>query len=248
MVQTNEIGRCAALLPCLAAVAAIERRPLAVLEVGASAGLNLLFDRYRYQYGDVAVGAPGSAVVLRPQVVSTPAPIPPMPEVTWRRGLDRRPVDITDDDDARWLHACVWPEQAWRRELLDRAISMARRDPPSLVRGDAVDALPALVAAVPDDAVLCVVHTAMVAYLPDRTAFDEVLAVVSQRRPLWRVAGEAAGLVPGLATPTVPDAPAGTISFLYGIVPFGTDDRSPQAVCWAGTHGSWLRLIDAPSD
>ncbi|HKA04248.1 MAG TPA: DUF2332 domain-containing protein, partial [Acidimicrobiales bacterium] len=143
-VQTNEVGRCAAVLLCLAAVATQSGRPLAVLEVGASAGLNLGFDRFRYVYGDgVSVGPADAGVVLQPRVDGRPVPPVSMPAVVWRRGLDRSPVDVTDDDAVRWLRACIWPEQTWRRELFDRAVAEARWQPPEIVRGDAVDDLAA---------------------------------------------------------------------------------------------------------
>ena len=108
--QTNEVGRCAILLPVLARL----QGPLALVEVGASAGLCLLLDRYRYRYGDRSVGD-ASAPVLLDCEVSGPVPVPKrVPEVAWRRGIDVARIDVTDDDDVRWLEACVWPDQTER--------------------------------------------------------------------------------------------------------------------------------------
>jgi hypothetical protein len=85
--QTNEVGRCALLLPLLARLPG----PLALVEVGASAGLCLLADRYAYDYGGTIVGDPASAVLLRCQPRG-PVPIPTaLPEVVWRRGIDLAP-------------------------------------------------------------------------------------------------------------------------------------------------------------
>jgi hypothetical protein len=241
VVQTNEVARCAGLLPDLAAVAAAAPdRPLALLEVGASAGLNLLLDRYRYDYGPGhGAGAPGAEVVIRPQVEGDgPGPDLQVPEVVWRRGLDRRPVDVTDDDAVRWLRSCVWPEQQARRELLGRAVAVARRDPPAVVAGDAIEGLADLVAAAPADATLCVMHTAFIAYLPDPSRFVERVTALAAERPLWWVTGEPQGFVPQL---TGPGARDGRITFLYGAVPLGLPDRSPRAVATTGPHGAWLQ-------
>src|SRR5207248_11710688 len=132
--QTNEPGRCAALLPVLTRLP----QPLALLEVGASAGLCLLPDRYRFEYdhhsddhsGSAASGAarrPGvvagdldSPVVLRSRVEG-PARRPGPISVSWRAGIDLNPLDVTDPDDVRWLDALVWPGDHDRRERLHHA-------------------------------------------------------------------------------------------------------------------------------
>ena len=120
-IQTNEVGRSAALLPALAAVrasalAAGDDRPLALVELGPSAGLNLLLDRYAVTYrrdGSVvaAVGDPGSPVQLACEVRGPADPLVeglPVP-IASRVGLDLSPVDVTDPEARRWLSACVWP-------------------------------------------------------------------------------------------------------------------------------------------
>ena len=238
--QTNEVGRCAALLPCFAAVAAAAQRPLALIEVGSSAGLNLGFDRYRYVYAPGAeVGPAASAVVLRPELRGDGLPAVDMPAVAWRRGLDRRPIDVMDDDAVRWLRACIWPEQRWRIDLLERAVTIARRDPAVIVTGDAVDDLPALVAAAPTDAAVCVVHTATLMYFPDASRFVERLQDIARARPLWWVSGEIEGLVPQLVAPTPTPGDQGT-AFLYGVVPFGVEGGAPRAIARAAPHGMWV--------
>ncbi|MDN4644589.1 DUF2332 domain-containing protein [Arthrobacter sp. PsM3] len=171
--QTNEAGRCAALLPSLARIAAAGGRPLALLEVGASAGLALFPDRYGYAY-DAGAGvtrlapagaAPGSYPVLD-CAFTGPVPLPAeLPRVVWRAGIDLNPLDVRDPDDVAWLEALIWPEQDFRRERLRRAIAIARADPPLLVAGDLNDRLPALAAQAPADATLVVFHSAVMAYL-----------------------------------------------------------------------------------
>src|SRR5262245_35501457 len=152
--QTNEVGRCAVLLP------ALPPGPLALVEVGASAGLCLLLDRFLYDYGTVRVGAASSPVQLACAVTGD-APLPAAcPEIVWRRGLDLAPVDVNDDDAVRWLLACVWSDHAERRQRLRAVIGVARAVPPLVVAGDLVDDLPALLAAAPGDATLVVFHSA----------------------------------------------------------------------------------------
>jgi hypothetical protein len=241
VVQTNEVGRSAALMPCLAVVGQLARQPLAIIEVGASAGLNLLFDRYRYVYAEGDVVGPAEAeVVVRPHIEGSQVPEVAMPEVAWRRGLDRRPLDVTDDEAVRWLRACIWPEQEARRELLARAVVMARRDPPTLVAGDAVESLPALVRAAPGDAALCIVHTAVLPYLPDYRRFMALLTELADERPLWWVPGEAEGLIPQLQAPSTGP---GLLAFLFGLVPLGLPDHQPRVLARTGSHGTWLEWL-----
>ena len=149
--QTNEAGRCAMLLPVLAALP----QPLALLEVGASAGLCLYPDRYAYRYGDHRIGAGSPVLDCAATGMAPPAAVP---EVVWRAGLDLNPLDVTDPADMAWLEALIWPEHAHRRARLRAAAAVAAADPPLLVRGDLVDDLPALAARAPADATLVVFH------------------------------------------------------------------------------------------
>ena len=144
--QTNEVGRCASLLPVLAGLA----QPLALIEVGASAGLCLYPDRYRYHYDDLpAVGPADSPVVLACRT-NGKVPVPGrVPEVVWRAGLDLNPLDVRDEEEMRWLECLVWPGQDERLLRLRGAIRVAREDPPHLVRGDLNETLRDLVALAP---------------------------------------------------------------------------------------------------
>jgi hypothetical protein len=240
-LQTNEVGRCAALVLCLASVAARSGRPLAVLEVGASAGLNLAFDRYRYVFDGQSVGVGDGGVVIEPQVVGTPIPPFAVPAVVWRRGLDRCPVDVTDDDAVRWLRACIWPEQAGRRVLFDRAVALSRVHPPEIVTGDAITDLAAAAAGAPTDAALSIVHSAVLPYIADRKAFVAALNDLAAERPVWWVSGEVHGLVRDLPEPPTPTEGN---AYVYGVVPLGVD-AEPRVVARAGPHGVWLEWLDA---
>jgi hypothetical protein len=124
--QTNEPGRCAVLLPVLAALP----QPLALIDVGASAGLCLYPDRYSYRYGDHRIGTGDPVLECAASGLGLPALLP---EVAWRAGLGLNPLDVTDPADLRWLDALIWPEHTHRRARLRAAAARVAADPPLLV-------------------------------------------------------------------------------------------------------------------
>jgi hypothetical protein len=161
--QTNETARCGPLLAAFAAAG--DGRPLALIEMGASAGLNLQWDRYAYDYGDGrTAGAEGSPLSIGCELVGPHVPPLNPPPVSWRVGLDLSPIDASDPADARWLRACLWPDQLARQARLEAALAIAREHPVEVRRGDALADLPGLIAEAPADALVCVFHTAVVAY------------------------------------------------------------------------------------
>jgi len=190
--QTNEPARCATLLPLLALLP----QPLALLEVGASAGLCLLPDKYAYDYGGRRVG-PTNGETNAPLFHCTINDATPVPkknlEVAWRAGLDLNPLNVSDDDDVRWLHALVWPGEGERDRLLDEALAVARRDPPRVVRGDLRHDLAALAAEAPKNATLVVFHTAVLAYVREASDRDAFVQSVKQLGAQW-VSNESANL------------------------------------------------------
>jgi hypothetical protein len=194
--QTNEPARCATLLPLLGSLP----QPLALLEVGASAGLCLLPDRYAYDYGDLRLGE--GPPVLRCRLTG-PAPEPAVPQVAWRAGLDLSPVDVADPEAVRWLEALIWPgpTEATRLANLHGALEVARADPPRVIRGDLTKDLPALAAEAPRDATLVVFHTAVLAYVPTegRDAFRRDVEALDA---VW-IANEAPRIL-GVDPATVP--------------------------------------------
>ncbi|MFK3979506.1 DUF2332 domain-containing protein [Micromonospora sp. NPDC050397] len=176
--QTNEAGRCAVLLPVLAALP----QPLALIEVGASAGLCLYPDRYAYRYrlgtgGNATEHTLGTGEPVLECTATGLAPPVGLPRVVWRTGLDLNPLDVTDPTDVAWLDALIWPEHTHRRARLRAAASVASTDPPLLVRGDLVDDLPALAARAPADATLVVLHTSVLYQVPAprREAFVDLV-------------------------------------------------------------------------
>jgi hypothetical protein len=234
--QTNEVGRCAVLLP------ALPPGPLALVEVGASAGLCLLLDRFHYAFGDTRLGPATSPVHLR-CAVTGPAPLPSaLPAIVWRRGLDREPLDARDGEAARWLLACVWADHPERRRRLEGALALARARPPAVRTGDLVDDLPGLLAEAPADARLVVFHSAVLAYVaPERrAAFAEVLARASARRDVVWISNEAPGLVPELAGLGPPPAPG---RFLLGRTWLTARHRRDELLGVAHPHGAELTWV-----
>lgn len=161
--QTNEIGRCSTLLPVLATLP----QPLALLEVGASAGLCLYPDRYSYRYDDRPVLGTSPVVIECATTGGVPVPTA-LPEVAWRGGVDLNPLDVRDADSVRWLETLIWPEHDARRARLAAAIKVVRAEPPRIRRGDLNDVVVSLAAEAPADATLVIFHSAVLAYLrPD---------------------------------------------------------------------------------
>lgn len=174
--QTNEAARCGALLPVLASIDG----PIALIEVGASAGLCLIPDRYSYVYetpdGRVARVGGGAAPVIHCRISGTEPPAR-LPDIVWRAGIDLNPLDASDPGDASWLELLVWPEHTERRDRLREALALVASNPVRIVAGDLVETLPALAAEVPSDTTLVVMHTAVLNYLPadHRRAAIEVI-------------------------------------------------------------------------
>jgi hypothetical protein len=162
-VQTNEVQRAWALLPGFLTLA--DGRPFDLLELGPSAGLNLVWDRYGYCYSTGSWGS-GDLVLTGDDRIPPPAELLAR-EVTVvrRRGVDLNPVDATTEHGARLLQAFVWPDQTERLERLRRAIEVLRADPPELIRGDYVESLPALLADRRPGAQPIVFQTASTMYL-----------------------------------------------------------------------------------
>lgn len=189
-VQTNEVGRSALLGPALGVAARLAGTPIGLLEIGCSAGLNVHWDRYRAEYpAHGAWGPEDSPVRLRCEVRGAPPPLAPLADVAWRLGVDREPVDVRDDDDALWLRALVWPGQADREARLLAAIALARRDPPPVTRGDALEDLPRLLEEIPRDVTPVVMHSMVLNQLGEvgRGRLMQLLDRAGARRSVWRV-------------------------------------------------------------
>lgn len=162
--QTNEVGRAAALMSGLLAASAEYRLPIHLYELGASAGLNLILDRYGYELGGVRAGDATSPLQLMPE---WPGPPPPTAEVrvAHRRGVDLRPLDLAADGER--LLAFVWPDQQQRLAQLETALEIARKEPPAIDTADAADWLEAKLSLDPEvGAARIVLHSVAYQYFP----------------------------------------------------------------------------------
>ena len=233
LVQTNEVRRCGCLLPAFTHVAKrAVGRPLAMIEIGASAGLNLLWDRYSYDYGiGRQYGNPRSPVQIVCGLRSDRyLPLPAVwPVVTMCMGLDLNPIDVRDPDDALWLRALVWPDEVGRAELLQQAVHMVQQDPPNLLAGDVLDILPEVLAAIPQDHAVCVFHTHTINQLsPEaRARLSALLAEHAGDGDLYRVSIEWLGEThPRLEL----------ISYEDGV-------KTEDILAYCGSHGEWLEWL-----
>lgn len=223
--QTNEPARCAVLLPLLARL----QQPLALLEVGASAGLCLLPDRYGYDYGGIRL-APRVPASAPPPVFSCttagPVPIPTAPPtIAWRRGLDLNPIDVRVAADTAWLQTLVWPDQEDRAMRLQAALAIAQHALPTIIRGDLLKDVEPILAQAPAGATLVVFHTAVLAYVApsERGQFADIM----RRSGVIWISNEAPGVFPAIAK-NAPPAPARG-RFLLAI--------NERPVAWTGPHG-----------
>ncbi|MDQ3930659.1 MAG: DUF2332 domain-containing protein [Chloroflexota bacterium] len=196
IVQTNEVQRCACLLPVFGLLyKEALKRPLALVEVGTSAGLHLLWDKYGYSYGhDLQFGDLNSPVQLSCELKGKfRPPMPdPFPRVAYRVGIDLDPIDVRDPDQVLWLRALIWPEHQERAELLERAVGIAREDPPTLLKGDMFDLLPQAVQNAPRGTAICVYHSYTIVQLPkeDRDRLTSLVGELSLDRPIYRISQE----------------------------------------------------------
>lgn len=230
--QTNEVGRLAALVPLLARVPG----PLALVEVGASAGLCLFPDRYDYAWPPLG-GLTGSGGPTLTCAATGAVPVPTRhPTVAWRAGCDLNPLDVTDEDATAWLETLVWPEQDERRARLRSAVAIARAEPPYLLRGDLFDAIPQLLAQAGRHGTPVVFHSAVIAYLDDddRDRFHELMTgLVAAGECRW-VSNEGRSVLPRL-TASVPEAPADQRLFLLAL--------DGDALAWAHGHGRTIQWL-----
>jgi hypothetical protein len=222
-VQTNEVQRSWALLPALLSLA--DGRPFDLVELGPSAGLNLVWDRYAYRYSSGAWGE-GPLELTGEDRVSPPAALfDAEVRVARRRGIDRHPIDVTTDEGALLLQSFVWADQAGRLARLRAAIDVVRADPPELIQGDYVRDLPRRLDDRVEGAQLVVYETASTQYL-DRQQRETLHAALRDAAPL---------------------------TFLTTRSSSGADYYTLEAWSWPGGavreveqfdfHGAWLRWL-----
>jgi hypothetical protein len=240
--QTNEVNRSVAVAAGLRAAAAdLPDTPLALVELGPSAGLNLLADTYAIDAGHGALHQrPASPVVLRTRLAGDGRPglDAPLPPVVDRAGVDLHPIDVWTDDEVRWLEACLWPEQTERLARFRAAVIEARAAPPRLVEGDLLDDLPALLDTLPPEAHAFVFHSWVLTYVARtrRPDLATILRAAAARRPVSWYSAEAPGVVP--------DLPAGVAEegglTLLGLTTFRSTGEHSRVVGTCHPHLAWL--------
>ncbi|MEQ8371425.1 MAG: DUF2332 domain-containing protein [Alphaproteobacteria bacterium] len=229
-VQTNEIQRLAVLLPAFMMLdMQYADEPVHYVEVGASAGFNLLWPWCGFSYGDGRIiGHAQSPVHLNCELRGGHIPViaPRLPEAASRVGLDLNPVDIDDANQVRWLKALVWPDQPERMARLDGALALARRRRPEVRRGNALDLLPAHLAGLPDGAPACIFHSIAIYQmsLADRQYLSSILQTYSQDRPIYRVGLEHIS----------------SRQPLLELHVYADGERKAQALAYADFHGAWM--------
>jgi hypothetical protein len=244
-VRADETGRYAVLYPAIAEAAArAGATAVGLIDVGCSAGLNLNVDLVGITYSDGRrLGDPSAPVQASSQIAQErPVPSRAMPEVAARIGVDLDPVDVTDADDARWLRACLPPDQPERRARLDAEMALAATAPPVLLRGDAVELLPDAIARVPADVLPVVTTTWALSQFPleARQRFLHRLEEAAVGRAVAWVSAEGVGVAPTI--PTLGDRPASGHSII-GLAQFGRSAQPAEAIarCWSrGRFLAWL--------
>ncbi|MFF2889399.1 DUF2332 domain-containing protein [Paenibacillus sp. NPDC057967] len=181
-VQTNEVRRCAYLYPVFCSIYASMQRPLSLIEIGTSAGLQLHWDRYGYSYSSKPgkiYGNPDSELVLSSEMRGRDWPelLLLSPPVTNRVGIDLHVNDLSEAEDCLWLQALIWPEHAERRASFDKAASIATRVGARLVQGNGVKLLAELAGETDSESVLCVFHTHVANQLSKRDKEELLLTI-----------------------------------------------------------------------
>ena len=240
--QTNEVGRCGSFLPALGLLGD-EVGPLGLLDVGTSGGLNLLLDRYQYEYraadgSTMRVGGPSTVAIMVDTTGSVPVPSA-LPDIVTRCGVDQRPIDVTDDGEARWLEACVWPDQADRFHRLVAAIDIARRHPPQILAGDAVTSLAPAIERVGVTAHPVVTNSWVLNYLTsdDRVAYLTELERIGAERDLSWVYAEAPIHIPELPISADQKDPHRTA---LTMVRWRNGERTVDHLATVHPHGFWM--------
>jgi len=234
-VQTNEVGRCASLLPGFLEVAAATGLPLRILELGTSAGLILRWDRYRYEggAGDTTWGDASSALQFT-NVYAEPRPFLGVEaSVAERRGCDREPIDASTPEGRQRLRSFVWPDQLERFRALDAALTIAASHPVDLDRADAAEWVPSQLSEPREGMATVLYHSIVWQYLPRAT------------RHAVKAALHAAG------SRATRQAPLAWLRMEPGAQPaLGADIRLTQwpsgeerAIARTGYHGAPVRLL-----
>ena len=232
--QTNEVGRSAILAAGFLTIAALTGRPLALHEIGASAGLNLLWDHYAYEFGGAAWGREDAPVRVSPK---WDGPAPPLGAVTVasRAGCDARPLDPRDEDHRLRLRAYVWPDQRARLQRLEGALAAAAAGDTRVARADAASWLPEQVADRAAGMTTVVYHSVVWQYLPAETQ-------AAVQAAMCAAAGRADDGAPLAWLRMEPGPEPFAAELRLSLWPDGPKDRRLARVDY---HGRWVDWVGA---
>ncbi|AZB42266.1 DUF2332 domain-containing protein [Bacillus sp. FJAT-42376] len=192
LVQTNEVRRCAYLYPVFQHIHEQTGKPLALVEIGTSAGLQLLADQYAYSYGtDGVFGNPESSLLIHSEWKGENKPplqksIPP---VAVRIGMDLNIVDVKDPEEYLWMKALIWPEHKERMEMFDQAAALMGTRPVQFFEGDGTAMLLSAAGRVPDEYTLCIFHTHVANQMPEEAIGRLLKSVkeIGQKRDVFHI-------------------------------------------------------------
>jgi len=231
LVQTNEVRRAAALLPAFTLVSRrAPRRPISFIEIGASAGLNLLWDFYGYDYGEGRLCGDMSSpvrIACRARGIESP-PLPEtMPQISKRIGIDLNPIDACDPDETLWLRALVWSEHQERAELLRRAIQIAKQHRPMLISGDAAGILPSALALIPPESALCIFRIFTQLSPESRGQLADLISQQGAKRDLFLISAKPHG---------GSDSELQLVAYVNGF-------KTEKSLAYFENHGEWIEWL-----
>ena len=233
VTNTNEVGRSALLHPGFREIARQASTPLSLIEIGPSAGLNLIWDKYGVRYAKdgatvTAIGEDAALVIDCELRGAKLPPTGPAPKIGGRVGLELNPVDLSNADDRDWLRALIWPDQVSRLERLNRAIALFAKEKPAIRAGDALALLPDALAEVPRDQVPVVYHTIAVYQFSRemREALESILIVAGLRRPVWRLSFEYDGAL-----------------YVLSAIRYSDGVREETRLASCHPHGTWIEWL-----
>ena len=240
-VQTNEVGRAAAFLAGLSYLNA--DRPIAIVEIGTSAGLNQALDQFcvHYDFDDeeaIVIGPTQSPVQLHCEIRSDVFPLPSPFTIASRIGIDVNPIDVRSEIEQRWLRACIWPGQQQRLQMLNAAIEIAQQYPPQFVAGDASEATRGVIDSLPNDVLPVVLSSWVLAYF----SAEQRDTFISSLDGIDVLTFEDIAYTPWIEGPEESFAhveQSGTITTLG----LRSRDGSDRALAVGHPHGRWLNWL-----
>ena len=192
LVQTNEVRRCAYLYPVFCWIYNKIEKPLSLIEIGTSAGLQLLWDHFSYSYGDTKIyGNKQSDIHLTSEIrgESQVNFLPNPPLVASKVGVDLHISHLEDAEDYLWLKALIWPEHRERLELLEHAAKCLKKNPVKLIEGDGVALFPEIIETIPKDSAICIFHTHVANQIPkeSKTQLEENIKAIGRSRDVFHL-------------------------------------------------------------